>query len=93
MFKIRNLSEDIIKNEEEYKMLLQKSLLKATIDIEERDKRLMQKMKNEPLNKDFDKDIELNKKILNSLLKPDIKLDSIGMFVLSGRTPDEFLLN
>ena len=64
-FKIRNLSEDIIKNEEEYKMLLQKSLLKARIDIEERDKRLMQKMKNEPLNKDFDKDIELNK-ILNS---------------------------
>ena len=49
-FKIRNLSEDIIKNEEEYKMLLQKSLLKATIDIEERDE-LMQKMKNEPLNK------------------------------------------
>ena len=45
-------------------MLLQKSLLKARIDIEERDKRLMQKMKNEPLNKDFDKDIELNKKIL-----------------------------
>ena len=67
-------------------------MLNGKLDINERIKRLSQrKYITKQMNQEIENEIFINDKILEVLNKPRVSLDSIGMFVLSGRTPEEYL--
>ncbi len=88
--KIKDNSESFIKEEDEFKKSLSKSISDAEVDLSKRYRRINMRLKS--MGKDLKDDksylseIQLNQLILDSLQEPSIKLMSIGVFVVASDT-------
>ena len=88
--KIKDNSESFIKEEDEFKKSLSKSISDAEVDLSKRYRRINMRLKS--MGKDLEDDksylseTQLNQLILDSLQEPSIKLMSIGVFVVASDT-------
>ncbi len=93
---VRNKSESFLRNSEKFGERLSYAAEAGKIDIDRRVLRLKQRglIRNslgEPKDSGLDAEIRLNELLLDVLKDPIVRLDSIGLTVLSGRSPAEFL--
>jgi len=91
--KIRVLSEEWLRKEDHFKENIKEAKIYGKSDVAQRIKRLQQKKNNIQLENhaEIDREIELNQQILKVLKKPRVRLDAMGLIVLSSRTPEDFL--
>ncbi len=95
-YSIRDASEAWLREQDRFKSVVKEAYERGLLDIEHRRARLNQRRSNLSISGELEdsgltRELELNQKILETLGDPVVKLDSIGVIVLSGRSPDEFL--
>jgi ATP-dependent helicase HepA len=95
-YSIRSSSEERLREQASFKQTVTKAYERGLLDIEHRNRRLNQrrqtrKHSGELEDSGLSREISLNKKILESLGNPVVRLDAIGAIVLSGRSPQEFI--
>src|SRR5690606_14597739 len=92
---VRTFSETWLRKQTHFKEAIEKAAERGMQDIHYRVKRLQMRHKNrrhfgELADAGLAREIELNEMLVTVLPEPTIKLDSIGLIVLSGRNPREF---
>jgi len=92
-FVIRDKSEQWLRKNTKFKNYIKDTFQKGEADIAKRNKRLRQKQINVSAESKsiIDREIRLNNEILNMLDKPRVVLDSIGIIILSSKSPKEYI--
>ena len=92
-FVIREKSEQWLRKKTKFKNYIKDTFQKGEADIAIRNKRLRQKQINVSAESKsiIDREISFNNEILNVLDKPQVVLDSIGIIILSSKSPKEFI--
>jgi ATP-dependent helicase HepA len=94
---IRDTSEQRLREQSSFQSMVKEVYERGLSDIEHRNRRLTQRLSNiirsgEIEDSGLSREIELNKKILETLSNPIVRLDAIGVIVLSSRSPEDFML-
>lgn len=93
--KVRERSESWLRDSPAFQEKVAEGVVRGQMDINKRNRRLTMRKNACDANGEFpdaglDRAMEINRSFLESLENPQIKLDAIGMIVLSGRSPEEF---
>lgn len=92
---VRKRSEAWLRESPTYKNRIAESVERGQLDINKRNRRLMARRNacagnGELEDTGISRSIEINTKLSEVLQNPLVKLEAIGLFVLSSRTPDDF---
>ena len=92
-FVIRDKSEQWLRKKTKFKNYIKDTFQKGEADIAKRNKRLRQKQINvfSESKSIIDREISFNNEILKMLEKPRVVLDSIGIIILSSKSPKEYI--
>jgi ATP-dependent helicase HepA len=93
---VRDSSEVWLREQDKFKITVDQGSGRALMDVERRNRRLSQRrvtlnILGETQESGSNRETELNQEILDAVRTPVIKLDAIGVFVLSGRSLNEFM--
>jgi ATP-dependent helicase HepA len=92
----RSHSETWLRETEKYKEIVRRAVENGTFDINRRITRLQQRrnshlQQNANIEEGIDREIAINESLPGFLGNPLVKLDGIGLIVLSSRSPSEFI--
>ena len=93
---IRTSSETWLRNQPRFQQKINEATNHGIRDIDRRIRRLDQRRKllddtDRTMESELDREIDLNKILHDSLNNPSVKLDAIGMIVLSSQSPQDYI--